>query len=683
MEIGAPIFLSHSNKDEAEVKRIALWLRELSLNPWVSYDDINRINYGKEISSAIASCGCFLLVLSQKSIKSRFVLKEINFAAEIGKKIFIYQLDDEVTIPQDLLLMMGPVHKILTTKFPNDCLERLAKQLLNEAGVAEADAKTQISDAVIRRNAKISEVERQYSRNLQVWRDEYLDSRWQSGKFRDRPSLLDIETLDDRAKELGIEIKDIERICSLSRDKDAKRLFTKLLNGALQHASLGYQRLYTLEKRRIAFLISRAEVKDIVQKRRAPIPKLAGKIKATSDNYPDIDWLVSLLKGARSVNNQLSTECIDNQSHKPESKLNNQSNADDNDNCDSINCRESRFLGHAKTDCNSSDQKETIIQKSVNIDPVRSVSESGKAVRISTVVDDIHANSARKLAKALANDSDVFVNLYDSETENRSLVARQHNIDNIQADRIILLILPTPACEVNSSILISLDCLSVCDPMKAEPSRFPLIDASSCSRIKVRSNKDSSGNTVVRFEYVSRAGSTKECCSMVISSKRLGIGSLKLLEWLILVCQSTSDKIYLATNFSPNAIAGIIQWIGDSNLETLLCASKKGSSIIERDSVLNPSKAQSGNLEEILAGSLIKQEITDGQFVEPEKATLTPATKIAREENKATNDRSSESDHFDFFGVVFFVIFVLICYGIARACLNILWFLLKKGAGVH
>lgn len=294
MEISSPIFISHASEDEAEVKKIESWLSELGLNPWVSYNDIHRLDYHETIASAIENCGCLLLILSQTSITKPYVLKEINFAAEIAKKIFIYQLEDEVVIPPGILLAMGPVHKILSTKFPDDCLERLARQLLNEAGFAEADARHLIRDAQLSHRAKIAEIEKQYRMNLQTWKDEYLDSRWQSGKFRDRPSKLDIETLNDRARELGLDLKDIEQICSLTRNKESKKQFIRILDSALRKKTLTYQNLYTIEKRRLASMISRAEAKEVIE-RRTSAPVLTGKNKAPADESLSISWLIDLL----------------------------------------------------------------------------------------------------------------------------------------------------------------------------------------------------------------------------------------------------------------------------------------------------------------------------------------------------------------------------------------------------
>ena len=682
MELGAPIFLSHASEDEAETRKVETWLRALDLKPWASYNDINRLDYSKAISSAIANCGCLILLLSHNSIESAFVLKEINFAVEIGKKIFIYQLEDEVIIPQDILLMLGPVHKILSTKFPDDCLERLAKQLLSEAGVTESDARIKIKDALLAHKSRIAEAEREYKKNLQIWRDEYLDSRWQGGKFRDRPSKLDIETLNDRAKDLGIENKDIERVCGLSRDKDAKRIFTKLLNSALQHNLLNRQRLYTLEKKRIALLISRAEVKEAL-KRRTTVPKVTGKKnKLSSNSSPDIDWLVSLLQEAQTYSTSNPKKRIENLPHEsdPNSGIPKYT-TDHNVNNGDSRLKQGDTSNHKPVRLDNPSLVHDTSSQSIDPDLNCYTGESGSIEELEKLTQSSRSeviNLSRKLAKALAKDTNRLACLYDSSSEYRSLIAHRHNVDKNSAGNLVLLIHSYLGDETDPSILIALDFISVRDSTKSEPLHFDLIDSMSHRRIKSKYHIDSSGFTIIEFGYFSREGSTEWCTSISIPAKGFPPEKWKLLDWLILVCESAHKDFYLTTNFSLNAITSATQWIKNSDLDTLsLTASKGFGLLVDKEDY---DKILSVNCKKKIETTVNYQNPQNGATGLPKKTDSSPDKNKNLQPTNKISENKSETDAVE---IIFTTLVVFAAFGISKVCANIIWTIFKRGIGFH
>lgn len=84
------IFLSHATKDKPFVERIASDLRKCKVEPWLDSEEIRdgRPWLKMIFEDGIATCDCILVYLTENSINSKMVQKEIDAA-------FIQQLDDE------------------------------------------------------------------------------------------------------------------------------------------------------------------------------------------------------------------------------------------------------------------------------------------------------------------------------------------------------------------------------------------------------------------------------------------------------------------------------------------------------------------------------------------------------------------------------------------------------------
>lgn len=293
MAVNKSIFLSHSKHDESEVKRIQQWLVEIQLNPWVSFDNIHRQDYTAEISQAIRSSDFFLLILSHSSIESLNVLNEISLALQNEKKIFVYQIHDIGKLPPGPDLDLARVQRVLKFKFPTDDLERLAKIILNEAGLSSFEISKCISTAIHAREEIAIRAKVQHQKNLNDWIEEYLDARWQDGKHRPI-SLLDKEILAIRAKQLGLSTLEIEEARSAKRNKAG---FTRVWLDAMRKPVLSNYQLIALEDKRFNCRISKREVLEYIQSE-CVVPGIADD--GTNDGFspaPNIEWLTkSLLK---------------------------------------------------------------------------------------------------------------------------------------------------------------------------------------------------------------------------------------------------------------------------------------------------------------------------------------------------------------------------------------------------
>lgn len=297
MDINKSIFISHSKHNETEVKHVIDWLEELGLKTWASFEDIHDQNFLKQISTAITRQDYFLLVLSNESISSGNVKNEIFKAHHYKKKIFIYALED-VSYPEEIDLILLPIQRIDKFKFPKDHLSRLAKIILNESSARPSEVERHVSNCLANFNAKTEQTRLNYLANIRTWTDEYLNSRWENGKFKSEPSKICSEELKDLAAKLGLKNEDTLKVQRTKRDK---RKFLKFLNSACQQKSITIRSLKTLEKRRYQLGVSKKEVKESISKRKiVPLIITHDQPSALSGDRLDIAWIIECLQHKRA-----------------------------------------------------------------------------------------------------------------------------------------------------------------------------------------------------------------------------------------------------------------------------------------------------------------------------------------------------------------------------------------------
>ena len=75
------VFISHSNQDRAFVTRLVALLRKNRIPYWYSPKHIiGAAQWHDEIGKALARCDWFVVVLTPRSVNSRWVKKELLFA---------------------------------------------------------------------------------------------------------------------------------------------------------------------------------------------------------------------------------------------------------------------------------------------------------------------------------------------------------------------------------------------------------------------------------------------------------------------------------------------------------------------------------------------------------------------------------------------------------------------------
>ncbi len=82
------VFLSHSELDADLIKLVMVSIERLDLDVVVEEE---RDNYGDEVvesvQDALKDCDCFVVILTERSIKSPWVNQEIGYACALGKVI--------------------------------------------------------------------------------------------------------------------------------------------------------------------------------------------------------------------------------------------------------------------------------------------------------------------------------------------------------------------------------------------------------------------------------------------------------------------------------------------------------------------------------------------------------------------------------------------------------------------
>jgi adenylate cyclase len=123
----ADIFISYSSKDRTQAEQLIEVLGSAGYSVWIDKSGIDlAANWSKEIVQAIDSCHVFLVLLSQHSVESQNVLKEVSLAAEQKKKIL--PLDVEaVALPEDLRYHLAGIQRASVTNI--DAIIRTLKKV--------------------------------------------------------------------------------------------------------------------------------------------------------------------------------------------------------------------------------------------------------------------------------------------------------------------------------------------------------------------------------------------------------------------------------------------------------------------------------------------------------------------------------------------------------------------------
>ena len=136
------VFISYNSEEYSEASTIRSILTANGISCWMAPESIPfGSNYAREIPNAIAGCRVFLLILSQKSQKSRWVALELDRAMNEGKLIYPLQIENcDIVDPFNFMLSQTQRYNAYTEKV--NAMKRLVQSLRQILGLPLEDAMT-------------------------------------------------------------------------------------------------------------------------------------------------------------------------------------------------------------------------------------------------------------------------------------------------------------------------------------------------------------------------------------------------------------------------------------------------------------------------------------------------------------------------------------------------------------
>ncbi|EXG82313.1 toll/interleukin-1 receptor domain-containing protein [Cryptosporangium arvum] len=104
--MAASVFLSYSRSDRGYAEQLVPFLRAADLTVWWDFELYAGEVWTREIAQRINMCDVFLVILTPEAVKSPWVLRELHYASESGKRIVPLLLD-----ACELPLLLAGVHR--------------------------------------------------------------------------------------------------------------------------------------------------------------------------------------------------------------------------------------------------------------------------------------------------------------------------------------------------------------------------------------------------------------------------------------------------------------------------------------------------------------------------------------------------------------------------------------------
>lgn len=110
-------FVSYSHQDSLQVEEIISSLKRMACNIWYDKGIENGSDWTEFIANQLDKATCVIWFITNNSIKSDYVLNEINFATTRKKKIIPVYLE-EVILPLGVELLLGKIQAIHKADLP-------------------------------------------------------------------------------------------------------------------------------------------------------------------------------------------------------------------------------------------------------------------------------------------------------------------------------------------------------------------------------------------------------------------------------------------------------------------------------------------------------------------------------------------------------------------------------------
>jgi hypothetical protein len=125
------VFISYNSEEKDVACQVLTALKGNGISCWMAPDSIpSGSDYASEIQSALESCYVFVLMLSEKSQKSKWVAKELDQALSLDKIILPFHIDQSI-ISKAFNFRLTNVQRIEAYGKISECLEVLVRRILN------------------------------------------------------------------------------------------------------------------------------------------------------------------------------------------------------------------------------------------------------------------------------------------------------------------------------------------------------------------------------------------------------------------------------------------------------------------------------------------------------------------------------------------------------------------------
>lgn len=169
------IFISHSSADKLVADAICHKLEERGHKCWIAPRDIRQSDWAEAIMDGIHQCGVFVVIVSQHSISSPEVTKEITEAARVCRYLLPFKIDME-QLNNRLRYHLGPCHWLDAIDPPMekhireliDRIEHLSDEdtvYMNRACIAFVDKPLYPCSFFIGRSHELNEIHRLLAEN--------------------------------------------------------------------------------------------------------------------------------------------------------------------------------------------------------------------------------------------------------------------------------------------------------------------------------------------------------------------------------------------------------------------------------------------------------------------------------------------------------------------------------------
>ena len=135
------IFISYSRKDSGHALALAERLRAEGIEVWIDQHGLEAAaQWSKEIVEAVERCTAFVLLLSNDSLLSKNVVRELSIASESDRRILPIEIED-ILLPSEFKYQLAGIQRAQLSDF-----EGIIRSLM-KLGVVRSNGPIAVGDS--------------------------------------------------------------------------------------------------------------------------------------------------------------------------------------------------------------------------------------------------------------------------------------------------------------------------------------------------------------------------------------------------------------------------------------------------------------------------------------------------------------------------------------------------------